>query len=240
MSVLLVLTIIVFGGKKIQAEAMKKATDWNSPSLSFFFSEQSKTELMGILPAWEVQSMTWPTESEIKSCRGIATEIQKKECENKIKEYLKDEWVPTEITSYLLPLRKWTKSSLGRKDERKADVFLCRYCIGNYLIQIMDGNWAMIITIKEMADTPPLKKDDHKNFVSNIFRTFFKGELTEMPLARQQPQNITEGGIRSGKTGLTFITDGKFTKFEAKKILSGPRMFPDSYEPRFSDEQKSK
>ena len=239
--VLLALVAAVLAvGQIVKAETKKKATNWNSSSLSFFYNEQSKADLIKSLPEWNVQPMIWPTEEEITNCRGVATENQKEECVKEIRNYFKDEWIPDEIASYLLPLRKWAKPSISYSDERKADVFLCRYCMDNYMIQIMDGNWAIIITIKDITDAPPFKKDDHQNFVSNIVRTFLRGELLETQLAKQQLPNITKGGIRVGKTGWLFVTDGKFIKFEMKKRPLGPRSFPDPYEPRFSDEQKSK
>ena len=246
MPVSFVLAIIVFAGAEtLKAEAKKKPTDWNSPSLSFFYNEQSIDELTKSLPSsewdiqWDIQPMLWPTEEEIGNCRGTATESQKKECVKGIKEYIKDEWVPDELASYLLPLKKWAKPSISWKDERKADVFLCRYCAGNYLIQIMDGNWAMIVTVKEITNIPPLKKDDHKDFVSKIFRAFWKGDLLKMRLAEHQAENITRGGINFGERWVTFVTDGKFVKFEIKKRLPGPRAFPDPYEPIFASPEKS-
>jgi len=244
---LLALAIIVFVGvERVKAETKKRATDWNSPSLSFFYNEQSRDDLTRSLPSvewdiqWDILPMIWPTKEEIENCCGVATKQQKEECVNEIREYLKDEWIPSELASCLLPLRKWAKPSISWKDERKADVFLCRYCADNYLIQIMDGNWAIIITIKDITNTPPLKKADHKDFVSKIFKSFWKSQMLNMRLAEQQSENITRGGVNIGERWTTFVTDGKFVKFETKKRLSGPRAFPDPYEPRFSDAQKSK
>ena len=242
----LVLSVLItaafLGWQAVKAETKKEVTDWNSPSLSFFCNEQSKADLMNLLPEWDIQPMTWPTEEEIENCRGTATEAQKKECVKGIKEYLKDEWIPDEITSHLLPLRKWAKVSEDWKEKGKADVFLCRYCIDNYLIQIMDGNWTIIITIKEISDTPPLKKPDQKDFVSKISKTFWKGGPLEMPLAQQQPKNMTKGGVRFGKMGWNFITDGKLIKYELTKMFPGyiAGGFPDPYQPRFSSAKKSK
>ncbi len=228
---------VYLGGKIVKAEVKNKATNWNSPSLSFFYDEQSKDNLIKSLPEWNIQPMIWPTKEEIESHLGVATENQKEECIKWIKKYLKDEWVPWEISSYILPLRNWGKPDTHWKEKGKADVFLCRYSICNYLIQIMDGNWAIIITVKEVSNIPPVKKDAHKNFVSKKFELFWKGEPSRMRLAQQQPANVTRGGINFGERWATFVSDGKFTQFKMKKI-SGHRLFPDPYKPRFSAAQK--
>jgi len=238
---LLILVTVVFAEVKMaKAEATNKATEWNSPSLSFFANQQSKAELMSLLPEWDIQPMTWPSEEETGNYRGAATKQQKDQCLKEIKEYLKNEWVPEETEAHLLPLKKWAIVDGNWKEKGKADVFLCRYRINNYLIQITDGNWAIVITIKEITDTPPLKKDDHKKLVSKIFKTFWKGELSEMPLAQQQPPNITRGGLRSNKEVMSFITDGKFVTFNITKRSSPgtARMFPDPYQPMFSSDGK--
>ena len=216
-------------GRIVQAEAEKEVTHWNSASLSFFYNEQSEAALTEFLSEWEIQPMLWPTKKEIESCLGVATEDQKKDFMKWIRRLLKDEWVPDEITDYLLPLRKWAKESKTWKEDGKNDAFLCRYAIDNYLIHIVQSAWYLTITVREMNDTPPVEKVDHIDFARQTFLRFWQGNVSQLDLAQQQSQNITKGSMLFGKEGVLFMTDGKVVKFRLTKFLSGKALFAPPY-----------
>ena len=211
-------------------EAKTKKTDWKVSQKSLFFNQERQTALMQELPDWDIQTMIWPPKSELETCLAVATEVQKHECLVWLKRFIKKELVPADINEHLLPLKEWAKLDKNWKKNGKEDVFMTKYQIGDYLIHIVDAGWRTIVTVTKTDTTPSMPKEAHVDFVSKIIALFCRKQPTKIELAAKQGSIVTEGGI----LGLpaTFITDGKFVRFEMTKLLKGPRAFPPLY--RFS------
>lgn len=259
--------IITFAGEKsLEEEKQNKVVaEWNDKRIAFNNTE-SERKAIEALPEWVSQPMLWPENSDILQHKAVVTEKQKTNCITRLREFMKDEWIPNNIGQYLVPMENWAKSDEYWKEKnRKADVFIVNYKIDNYLIYIVEGKDMVTVSIKETDIKSTVSEDEYTGFIFNIAQKFLvkdilpksKNEIKWFKRKGEEPNNgnwlcssvkvvidskgrkaiPTKDAAKIGAMNVRFYTDGKFVQFV---ILSDFQAFLNPYQPRFSDAQKSK
>lgn len=202
-------------------------------------------------PQWIVQQLEWPTDREITDKIGRATEFQKENFINWIKDVLKGEFIPDDLISNVLPMADWAVLFIDWKDKGGIGSFLVKYLLKNDLIQITETPNFVIVVVRNVKNNIVLPPEKHTDFVMKTAEKFLVNDIVPKSKKELQPshskdKSISEGfwnpKIRSSEKYVTkydtfdnikFCTDGNIIGFAIAKANWEGYVNVDPYEERF-------
>ncbi len=202
-------------------------------------------------PQWIVQQLEWPTDRETADKIGKATEFQKENFINWIKNILKREYIPNDLMNNVLPMADWAILFMDWKQKGGIDSFLVKYLIDGELIQITETPNFVIIVLRDTKDNNTVSPGKHRDYVIKFAERFLINEIVpkskrDLRLTLSKDEKITEGfwdpGIRATEKHITkydafdnikFCTDGNFVGFAIAKANWEGYINVDPYESRF-------
>lgn len=202
-------------------------------------------------PQWIVQQLEWPTDREITEKIAKATEFQKENFINWVKNVLKPEFIPNDLISNVLPMADWAILFMDWKDKGGMSTFLVKYLIKDDLVQITETPNFVIVVFRNVKNNTALPPEKHIDLVQKTAEKFLIDEIVpksrkDMRLTLSKDKSITEGfwdpKIRTSEKHITkydafdnikFCTDGNFIGFAVAKANWEGYINVDPYESRF-------
>lgn len=223
-------------------------SQWNADAASAILNSSSLT---GAVEDWEIKQMVWPSAQELSAAQVSVSSEKKAECAEWLGRFMLPGYLPSDIDRHLIAMKGWGRIEPESEESRRADIFLVRYRVGDYVVQIHEtpGDVLIIVADETKAQTPAT---DRKAFINNVASTFLKSSLMT-PSALSLPEGgfsvdsttssgpqteVLWGGTEtySGNESVfetKGLSDGRFVRLHIVKPTHSKLGFYDPYETRF-------
>jgi len=221
---------------------------WNDDAQAEVLTPSGLARLRRRFPAWKVQQITWPSEDEIRSHAGVASQYDTDSCVEWLAMFLNDDYLPAALKEHLVPMRQWGLVHGDQADQggRLCDVFIVRFEKTRYVIHIQDSPSNVVIAVEDKTRREK-PAPDHEAFVIRTAKASLREPLLPgypAPIVRGRaittvswnpPSVVTSVGpgyrrtissLRTREVGTALViadTDGRFVRFQMTKDFGGPR-----------------
>jgi hypothetical protein len=152
--------------------------------------------------------MAWPSADELSASAASVAPALKEEAHNWLKKFIRPEYLPADIEDHMVAMKAWGRvgrSSEEERPDRRCDVFLVRYRVGDHVIQIQESPYNVIMTVSDerLAESP---RQDRRQLVEEVVGAVLNKSLASSSsvLESSESLNVLESSESlNGKTGLT-------------------------------------
>lgn len=133
---------------------MAASPRFNSNDPSLVREYEQLTRLKVNAPRWVAQFLSFPSPSEIKNALGQPPAQVRQKALESIRQMLASRFLPEELSAHLIPLSSWAVLYEDWRDHGKTDVFLTRYSVDNYLVQVAETPNHIVVFVRDTNGKP--------------------------------------------------------------------------------------